>query len=255
MTHPEWFYESTKLFFQNQIYSSACSADAIVAISEYTKKEIVDYYHIDKNKIFVVYPGFNPSIDLNTFDNKILEKYHLCNVNYVLSVCTLEPRKNLRGIIQAFINYKQKSKSEIKLVLCGQIGWDDTFFDFINGIHAYKQDIIMLGYVSNKDLGLLYKYAMAFVYTSFYEGFGLPILEALTAGKAVITSDTTSMPEVGGDAVCYCNPYDVDSIMHALEKVIEDNEYRSQLEKKSVIQAKKFSYSITAEKLIDLYQK
>ena len=171
-----------------------------------------------------------------------------------MSVSTIEPRKNLRGLLNGFISFKKAhEKSDLKLVLVGGIGWDKEFESYINGVDDYRDSIILTGFVTDEELSALYKYALAVAYVSFYEGFGLPILEALTAGKAVISSDTTSMPEVGGNAVCYCNPYKVDSIEAAFEQVVYNDSYRKELESMARTQASRFSYEKAAKETIAIY--
>ena len=133
------------------------------------------------------------------------------------------------------------------------MGWDIGFEDFLSDLGGIRNDIILTGYVSNEVLSCLYRDAIAFAYISFYEGFGLPILEAMSFGKAVICSDQSSMPEVGGDAVEYCNPYDIESIMNAMESIIDNDNYRKCLEGRAVVQANKFSYKRTAEEILRIY--
>ena len=116
------------------------------------------------------------------------------------------------------------------------------------------KDIIFTGYVSEDELVWLYRNAYLFMYPSYFEGFGLPILEAMSVGNAVICSNTTSMPEVGGDAVQYCNPYDLESMVNSIEKVVFNETYRNELKKKSVEQASKFSYEKAAKELMEIYK-
>ena len=116
------------------------------------------------------------------------------------------------------------------------------------------KDIIFTGYVSEDELVWLYRNAYLFMYPSYFEGFGLPIIEAMCVGNAVICSNTTSMPEVGGDAVQYCNPYDLESMVNSIEKVVFNETYRNELKKKSVEQASKFSYEKAAKELMEIYK-
>ena len=117
-----------------------------------------------------------------------------------------------------------------------------------------SKDIIFTGYVSEDELVWLYSNAYMFMYPSFFEGFGLPILEAMSVGNAVICSNTTSMPEVGGDAVEYCNPYNLESMVNSIEKVVVNETYRNELKRKSVNQAAKFSYEKAAKELMEIYK-
>ncbi len=249
--HPEW-HPGAAPFFKTELIKSAKCADAIIAISEHTKNDLINYYGINEDKIKVIYLGIDSSLKYDMQKDITSEKYHIDE--YILSVCTLEPRKNLRGFIEGFISYKQQHPlSKLKLVLTGKAGWDYEFSKYIDSLGEYKRDIVLTGYVSNDELASLYKYASAVGYVSFYEGFGLPILEAMAAGKAVICSNTTSMPEVGGDAVEYCDPYDYDSIANAITNIVENDSHKRELEEKALERSKLFSYNKTAQETIELY--
>ncbi len=159
-------------------------ADLILAISENTKKDFKKFSPF--SDVEVIYPGVS-----DIFLRKI-NRSEKIQENYILSVGTLEPRKNIKFLIKAYL----KSRISEKLVLVGNFGWEESALaDLINKNH---KRIVTTGYVSEEDLPSLYKNAAAFVYPSFYEGFGLPVLEAMQSGVLVITSDTSSLPEVGG---------------------------------------------------------
>lgn len=251
LIHPEW--HTMKDYFDGPVRRSALMSDLILTNSQYTKSDVVNYFNIPSEKVKVVYPGLLHSLDFSQIDERVLEKYKIHD-EYIMSVSTIEPRKNLRGLINGFIAYKQSHKeSTLKLVLVGGIGWDRDFENEIAKLEQFKDSIILTGFVPDEDLASLYRYSLAVAYVSFYEGFGLPLLEALTAGKAVISSDVTSMPEVCGDAASYCNPYDVASIENAIEKVVLDESYRRRLESMAIGQAAKFSYEKAAQETISIY--
>lgn len=252
LIHPEW--HSMHDYFSGPVRECARKADRIIAISQNTKKDIIDYYGIAEDRISVVYPGLQNEL-LSVCENENLLSAWKLEEGYFLSVSTLEPRKNLRGLIQAFIQYKTRNKtSPMKLVIAGEMGWDTELENEIENLKKYRNDIVFSGFVSAEQLYTLYKYALAVVYVSYYEGFGLPVLEALSMGKAVITSNTTSMPEVGGDAAYYCNPYEIDDISSALEKIAFSEELRNSLEINARMQANKFSYLKAAEQTIQIYE-
>ena len=230
-------------------------SDVILTDSENTKSDVVNAYHIPEERVKVIYPGLLHTLDFSQGDKKIIEKYGIRD-EYIMTVSTIEPRKNLRGLINGFIQYLQlHSNSHLKLVLVGGIGWDKEFENDIAKLDKYKDSIVLTGFVSDKDLSVLYQHTLAVAYVSFYEGFGLPLLEALSAGKAVISSDTSSMPEVCGNAACYCNPYDVDSIQNAIEKVVLNEAYRMELEGKAAAQAARFSYEKAARQTVEIYNR
>lgn len=245
--------------FDKKIRKSAHEVDHIVTISEATKKDIINYFNIDEEKISIAYPAisddmlnFGPSSEET---KAVMEKFGIQG-EYILSTCTLEPRKNLISLIRAYDMYREKHPdSDIKLVLTGALGWNyDNILEQINK-SKFSNEIVLTDYVTDHELVILYKNAMTFAYISYFEGFGMPILEGLYYGCAVLASETTSMPEVGGDAVCYCNPYDIESIYASLEKVIEDADYRKQLVSRASAQAAKFSYEKSAEVFLDVYKK
>lgn len=250
----EWIMkESMYDFFDKSIRKSACMSDVIITISESTKRDVMKFYEIPEERVRVVYPGLDLKLTF-TEENYALSKKYVPDTEYILSVCTLEPRKNLRGLINGFIQFKMTHpKSDLKLVLTGKMGWDKSLLSFLDSIGTYKKDIILTGFVPDDALAGLYMGALAIAYVPFYEGFGLPILEAMAAGKAVITSNTSSMPEVGGEAVVYSDPYDIDSIADAIERLVYSETLRAELEKKAISQAKIFSYHKAAKETVDIY--
>lgn len=253
LLHPEWHTLKVKELFEGPIRKTALMADMIITDSENTRKDVIEYYHILPEKVKTVYPGLLHTLDFSHKDIHVLDKFHICD-DYIMSVSTIEPRKNFRGLIKAFIAYRQSHiHSNLKLVIVGKQGWDYEFEQDIAKIGQYRDSIIVTGFVADEELASLYQYALAVAYVSFYEGFGLPLLEALSAGKAVISSNVTSMPEVCGEVACYCNPYDIDSIEDAIDKVVNDESYRKSLECASTIQAAKFSYEKAARETIEIY--
>ncbi len=253
LLYPEW-YKSQYEYFDTAIRKSAKEADIIIAVSEYTKKDIIKHYDISEDKVKVIYNGLYPS-ELFSSDAKGKAVHKLEGENFVLSVSGVGPHKNQVGLVEAFLLYKTKhSDSDIKLVLTGPVRRYQVIRDILEKYPDISSSVILTGFVSDEELVWLYNRALAFIYVSYYEGFGIPVLEALSMGKAVVCSNTTSMPEVGGDAVAYCNPHEVESISAAISRVIDDAEYRHELEKKAILQAEKFSYIKSAEKLLEIYR-
>lgn len=245
-----WFRKEIYDRFDGPIRKSAEEADKIIAMSEFTKRDIIKYYGIDENKIEVIYSGIQPAILSKGTDVDVHKKYNIKD-RYILSVCTMDPRKNLKGLIDAFLNFGSRHpKDELQLVLTGKAGWDSEIVAYIQRCQKNHDDIILTGFVSDEDLCALTRKALAIAYVSFCEGFGLPILEGMAAGKAVISSNTSSMPEVGGDAVVYCNPYDMESIIDAMEQVVDNEAYRKELERRALKRAGLFSYEKTAQQVL-----
>jgi glycosyltransferase involved in cell wall biosynthesis len=166
---------------------------------------------------------------------------------FLLSVCTLEPRKNLKRLLESYKIFKEQTKSECKLALVGGAGWGESIQPIIDGLGQSGKDVIVTGYVSDEMLPLFYRRALAFVYPSLYEGFGLPVLDAMTMGAPVITSNISSIPEIAGDAALMLDPTSVEEIANALCRVVEDSELRKRLSADGLSRASQFSWNRCAE--------
>lgn len=214
-------------------------ADKIIAVSESTKKDLIDY-GIPAEKISVIYEAA-ASVFRPVDSRQARAKYGLTK-DYFLSVGTREPRKNLKRLIEAFSKLPARTvPAGTQLVIVGPIGWGESLPTTAN--------VRFLGFVPDEDLAGLYSATQAFVYPSLYEGFGLPVLEALSCGCPVITSNVSSLPEVGGEAAIYVNPDKVAEITQALVAVNKLN-----LTQKSLAQAQKFSWGKTAQETLKVYQ-
>ena len=242
-----------KRYFEECVRESALKADAIITVSNSTKRDVIDIYGIDESKIHVVYNGLYPENRLENTRYREIEG--LKGIRYILSVSALGKIKNQPGIVKAFVEYKKKHPdNDLKLVFTGPVRQYENIRIILEDYKEYLNDIIITGYISEEELAWAYKNALAFIYASFYEGFGLPILEAMHYGKAVISSNTSSMPEVGGDAVEYCDPNEVESIEEAIKNVVENEAYRVLLENKAMKRAKLFSYEKAARETMEIYR-
>lgn len=202
--------------------------DLVIADSMATKKDIIEFLKIPEEKIRVVYPAAASEFNEDA-------KPRLSDKPYILTVGTIEPRKNLSRLATALEKLNLK---DYELVNVGKAGWGDQ----IKG----------LGYVPQKDMPALYKGASLFVYPSLYEGFGLPILEAMSVGCPVATSNVSSMPEVGGDAAVYFDPLDIDDMAEKISLALKN---ANEMKKKSLVQSKKFSWKKTALEILSIYEK
>lgn len=253
--HPEWFEQSFFDLYDQEFRRCANESDLVIAVSDSTRKDIIDHFQINPDKVVRIYNGLGDLFENKTADEIRPEKKYV-DGEFLLSVSAFDSYKNQNGLIRAFLQYKEHTPdSAIKLVLTGNMRNRGQIEESLIQHPLFEENIVFTGYVSENDLLWLYQNAEAFAYVSLYEGFGLPVLEAMSQGKAVITSDTSSMPEVGGDAVEYCNPANTDSIESALHCLL-DHPYRKQeLEKRARTQASKFSYRTTAEQLINVYRR
>jgi glycosyltransferase involved in cell wall biosynthesis len=167
---------------------------------------------------------------------------------FVLFTGTLEPRKNLVRLIEAFVTLPSDVADTHELLLVGPRGWEES--EILGRAREHAQSIRLLGFVPEEDLASLYRLCEVFAYPSLYEGFGLPVLEALTAGAAVLTSDVSSLPEVGGDAVLYVDPLSVQSIRDSLERLLRSSGEREALRSAAAAQAARFSWDRTADEIV-----
>lgn len=197
-------------------------AHKIIAITEFAKNEILKYYPMVNDKISVVYNGFNnfskEPIDVSNINQKILD---LKNGKYILTVSTISPRKNIDGLIKAFGLIKDKI-CDYKLVIAGKNGWlYENVYKVVSNL-GLNDRIIFTGSINDDELKFLYKNASLFVYPSFYEGFGLPPLEAMSYGIPCVVSNRTSIPEVVGDAAIKVNPDNLNELGNKIFKVISN---------------------------------
>lgn len=232
---------------------AVCHSDRIVAISNSTKDDLVKLYGVNKKKIEIVYPGVDsifkpqPSIKID----RIKEKY-LLKKPYFLFVGSFKPIKNIPRIIDGFYKFLKQMKKSYQLILVGSDLWlDQEIFKRIKQLRL-KEKIVNLGYLPREDLPGIYGGAVAFISPSLYEGFGIPLLEAMACGTPVITSNIGSMPEVVGEAALLIDPNSADDIAQAMKQVAYHTTVYNMLQKRGLKQAKKFSWSKLARKVLKL---
>jgi glycosyltransferase involved in cell wall biosynthesis len=231
--------------------------DLVLTISESSKKDIIDYLKISSEKVYVTPLASRYSPEYLSFELATqLEKKINYDFSrpYLLFVSTIEPRKNITAIISAFNYLKKNYKIEHNLVLIGRKGWYYTsVFEAVEK-SPWKKYIYHLDYLSDELVALFYSKADVFVYPSYYEGFGLPVLEAMTLGTPVVTSNTSSLPEVAGDAALLIDPNDAIQLAEAVLKVISDPQLRQELINKGKKRAKLFSWEKTARETLTAYR-
>lgn len=242
--YPDWHPRERVEFFKKHFEKRILMADVIVTPSKYIQQEAVSL--LNDRKVIVSIPnGYDPDVFFPKPDSE--EK------NVILFVGTLEPRKNLGNLLNAFDSLPEYLRKEYRLVICGPYGWR---CEELLGLLKKKRDssIQYLGYVQEEDLAELYRSSKCLVYPSFYEGFGLPVLEAMASGCPVIASNKSALPEVCGDAALYVDPYDVESIRNAMVKVIEDSDLRATLRKRGLERAKNYTWERSAEKYLEIFE-
>lgn len=237
---------TTLKYYEYYMPRFARKAVRIATVSEYSKQDIVKQYGIDAGKIDVVYNGAK---EVYAPVSAEVKQRLTRDGDYFIYVGSIHPRKNIVNLLKAFELFKAKMQSPVKLVLAGRKAWDFKEVDATWQGMKHKNDVSFLGHVPPAELGERVGAALAMVYVSLFEGFGIPIVEAMSAGIPVITSNTTSMPEAAGDAALLVDPYKVEDIAYAMERIATDELLRKQLIEKGKVQLQKFSWQKTAEKL------
>jgi glycosyltransferase involved in cell wall biosynthesis len=243
-------------YYKSMFPRFAHKATRIATVSEYSKTDIIDQYHIDAEKIDVVYNGASKIFKPVTEDlRKKIRNQFSGGSEYFFFVGTLHPRKNLVNLFKAFDQFRKSNTRGIKLLLAGaRMWWTDEIRLTYEGME-YRDDVIFTGRVSDQDLASLMASALALTYVSYFEGFGIPILEAFQCDTPVITSNLTSMPEVAGNAAILTDPFSITSIADAMQKIASDNVYTKNLILAGREQREKFSWEQTATKLWDCVEK
>lgn len=243
-------------YYSNMFPRFARKASRIATVSEYSKSDISKTYHIDPDKIDVVYNGagsiFKP---LQASDKEATKQKFSHGNDYFFFIGTLHPRKNLVNLFKAFDLFKKTDSKGIKLVLAGaRMWWTDEIRLAYEGME-HLDDVIFTGRVTDNELAALMASALALTYVSYFEGFGIPILEAFHCDTPVITSNVTSMPEVAGNAAVLIDPFSITSIADAMQKMASDEGFREKLIVEGRKQREQFSWERTAEKLWECVEK
>lgn len=252
---PDAASPSLKAYLDAVVPRSVKRADHILADSQATKDDLIDLYDTPESKITVLLSGvdkrFKPITDSQQL-NQILSKYELNDKDYLLSVGTVQPRKNYSRIIRTLARLRQQGL-DVHYAIVGGKGWlEDEMYQTIEDTHL--QDYVhVLGFVDDVDLPALYTGSKSLIITSLYEGFGLPILEAMACGIPVITSNLSSLPEVAGEAGILVDPLDIDAITDATFTVLTDSTKRNQLIESGYQQVTHFTWERSAKHLKSIY--
>jgi glycosyltransferase involved in cell wall biosynthesis len=249
---PEDIAWKNRIYFRFFFRKFARKAVRIATISEYSKKDIATFYNIDPKKIDNVSCGINSNFSPLTDKEIEATRARWSNGKpYYFFVGSMHPRKNIKRLIESFNLFKKNTGSDFKLLLAGSILWDKSEIEDAYTESDYKQDIIFTGRLSDEDLQKALGAAYALSFVPIFEGFGLPIVEAMQSGVPVICSNVTSMPEVAGNAALIVDPFQVESIANGMEQLYKDEGLRIRLIELGHIQKKKFSWTRTAGLLWD----
>lgn len=256
---PETFNRRSWMQLRLTVRRTARRAAQIITVSEYSRQDISKTYGIAPERITVTPEAapsyFNPIT--NETELKNVRKTYGIEGDYILSLCSIQPRKNLVRLIEAYSRWRQSNTETNypQLVLAGKRGWlDDKVFRVASKSPVAK-DIVFTGYVAEKDLPALYSGAVCFVYPSYFEGFGLPVLEAMQCGVAVIAGNKTSLPEIVGEAGMLVDPFNHEMLLQAIARVVKDVSYRNDLRRKGLLRARDFSWTTTAQLTLDIYKR
>jgi glycosyltransferase involved in cell wall biosynthesis len=235
-----WYYN---FFFPK----FARKAARIATVSNYSKTDIAKTYQVNPEKIDVVYDGCNEKFKpVSPEDQMLFRGKYTGGVPYFLFVGALHPRKNITGLLKAFDAFKTETGQREKLLIVGgEMHKTGEISDVWQKMH-FKNDVVFTGRISQQELYGIFGSALALAFVPFFEGFGIPILEAMSAGIPVICSTATSMPEVGGNAVLYVEPKNIKQIAEAMKKIASDSNFRNELVEKGLKQKMNFSWDKTA---------
>lgn len=243
-------------YTQKELLKTLKWADALITDSEYTRQELANYFSWPRDKIYAVPLAY--SADFKPRDitecNSVLAKYDLSYKKFSLYVGTIEPRKNLINLLDAYSRLSLLLRREFPLILSGYQGWNNE--DIIRKIAIGQREgwVKYLGFLPTAELPLLFSAAKLFCFPSLYEGFGLPVLEAMASGTPVFCSNASSLPEVVGNAAAMCSPDDVDQMTNLISECLLNTEWQLQAANAGIVQAGQFSWQKTAELTIDAYR-
>lgn len=244
--YPEFHPKERIEYFKKNFYQSLKQCDHIITGSYFTKNEITERTKFPSEKISVIYHGIDHSLFYAREVKKTEQKF-------ILAVGSIEPRKNLKNLLLAYASLPLHVKENYHLILVGATGWNNE--EIIMLIQEQYPFVKYSGYVDNEKLAQLYNDATLFVYPSFYEGFGIPPLEAMACGTPVLSSDTSSLPEICGDAAYYINPLDILAISTSIDMLLCNELLREELRLKGLERVKAFSWNKSAKEHLDLFKR
>ena len=246
--YPKQLPLKNRLYYLHFFKRFAKKAFRIATVSEYSKQDIVTRYQIDANKVDVVYCGINSGFHpLTDVEKQEVKNKFSDGKPYFFFVGSLHPRKNMLRLIEAFAIFKANTNSDFKLIIAGSFYWKTDEIQQILSSNLYKNDIVFTGRLSEEELRLYFGAAHALTFVPVFEGFGIPIVEAFEMQVPVLTSNISSMPEVGGEAAIYANPFDINDIALGMQKLFENkNDLLKSLIEKGNIRKEKFSWDKSA---------
>ncbi|MCR4665895.1 MAG: glycosyltransferase family 4 protein [Desulfovibrio sp.] len=251
--HPEWHPKERVRYLETHFEKSTAQADHIITVSKAVKKEAVSEFSLDESRITAIPNGVDnaffhprPKAELEA----ILSPYGLPET-FILFTGTIEPRKNIPTLIKAYLSLPPKIRKSCPLVLAGAGGWNNR--DILRLIREHKGAVRFLGYVPRRVLAALYAKARIFVYPSFYEGFGLPVLEAMACGCPTLTADGAALREAAGGAALHCDPCSADSVRDGMLRILNDPVLQSSLAERGLKRASEKTWELSTKRHLDLF--
>jgi len=244
---PRYSKPSHLAFYKKYTPKYLAKASTVATVSQFSKRDILAHYPVDEKKIDVVYSAakeiFKP---VKEMIREEIKNSYTEGKEYFLYTGSIHPRKNLLNLLKAFSVFKKRQKSNTRLVLAGRLAWKyDSFVESLKN-YKYRQDVVMLGYVDEQALVNITGSAYALVYPSLWEGFGVPVLEAMQCGVPVITSSSSQMQEIGSDAALYADPDNFESIAEQMMRIYKDENLRKEVIEKASVIATHYSWERTA---------
>lgn len=257
LRYPEFHPFSRVAYLSKNLPKSAKNSDIIFTVSQFTKEEMLSLGVVKDPKKIVVTPlGYDAGFRTRSISeaNEVLARYGVQYRGYILAVATLEPRKNLERLLNAYSALPDYLKKEFPLVLVGAVGWNNKGLWRLVGNVRVNNKVVITGYLPRADVQKLMSASALFAYPSLYEGFGLPVLEAMASGAPVLTSNNSSLSEVAGDAAYTVDPEDMEEITVGLKEMITSETTRNEYRDRGIRRAKLFSWKDCAEKTISAYK-
>lgn len=252
--YPQWTTRLERWRFATIVRYSARFASRIIAVSEATRKDILALTGVSPRKVKVIYEGVDPIFRELPAENLVAAGARLgLALPFILYVGSLHYRRNVKRLLQAFAQLKQAEKIPHQLVLCGLNLFEHHELEHWVTELQLVEHVKYFGYVTDEDLVALYNLAELFVYPSMYEGFGLPVLEAMACGTPVITGNSSSLPEVAGDAALLIDPHDTLALSRAMASLIREASLRQELRERGQAQCRKFAWRTAAAETLDLF--
>jgi len=260
LRYPEAFPTLQRIYLRSQARRSVLAARQVIAVSEATAQDVIRFFAVPAGRISVVYNGVDaafhpaPQAEVEAFRRR-----KKLPARFIMHLGTLEPRKNLVRLVQAFAQVLRQDREKpgrepLKLLLAGGKGWDyDNIFRAVADL-GLTGEVLFPGYVPDEELVWWYRAAILFAYPSLFEGFGLPVAEAMACGTPAVTSSVSSLPEVAGDAALLVDPTSVEALAGALRQLLDNPALARQFGERGKAQAARFSWSRTARETVQVYR-